>query len=509
MTNKTLILGNHPLAESLVQQYEARGDMVEHLQETSVQDVCINNYDELFFLTSVTETQKEKTDNDSLMLLSLLVMDYDTKLHEDRKLQCHLLVQSQKTLQMLQTSDFCEAIRKKADIYSFSMDEVWSRKILLDYEPITIQSEKHVHLVIFGMDEVAKAVAIQAAHIAHHPNYIRDHSLRTRITMIDEQASQKSKLFIKSYQHLFDNSFYRVVDLGKRDSQSSSTAVTLFHKPIFDGQRQDFVDIEWEFVEAEEWNPDVREKLVLWAKDKKQLLTVVAADQDRNRNINNALHLPDELYQELIPIYIYSQQRVSLNCSNIRFFGMLDSGYDVTLPLVRMAKNVNYIYDRCYEENVAAWKGRLRFSVEIDKAKREESWAKLKNVKRMSSIYNAMTIPVKMRSVGLEEDDWAKFYGITQQDIEMMAQVEHNRWSVEELILGFRPCTDEEERYVEADVKNRKEELKLRKIHYDLRAYNDLRPDGTGKPVQVYDLCLSSCLPLIIKAFSDEKGGEV
>lgn len=126
----------------------------------------------------------------------------------------------------------------------------------------------------------------------------------------------------------------------------------------------------------------------------------------------------------------------------------------------------------------------------------------------MSSIYNAMTIPTKMRSMGLNEEEWDKFYDIPQQDIDLLAQVEHNRWSVEELILGFRPCTDDEQTKIEADVATQKDAYKARKIHFDLRAYNDLRPDGTGKPVQVYDLCLSACLPLIAKAFADEKGGE-
>ena len=49
-------------------------------------------------------------------------------------------------------------------------------------------------------------------------------------------------------------------------------------------------------------------------------------------------------------------------------------------------------------------------------------------------------------------------------------------------------------------------ELKKRKIHYDLRAYNDLRPDSSGKPVQIYDRCLSACIPLVAKK---SKGGGV
>ena len=179
----------------------------------------------------------------------------------------------------------------------------------------------------------------------------------------------------------------------------------------------------------------------------------------------------------------------------------------MTMPLVRMAKNVNHIYDQCYNENIADWKGTLRYAVEIAPDEREKSWAKQSNVNRMSSIFNAMTIKTKMRSMGLKEDEWDKFYDIPQQDIELLAQVEHNRWNVEKLIFGFRPCTDEEQRIISADVTTQKGAYKARKIHYDLRAYHDLRPDGTGKSVKVYDLCLSSCLPLIAKAFADEKGG--
>jgi hypothetical protein len=306
--------------------------------------------------------------------------------------------------------------------------------------------------------------------------------------MIDTDAEKKCDEFVRRYQHLFNNSFYRIV------KPTEENAVTFFHKPMYDGKREDFVDVEWEFVEAESWNTELREKIKLWANDNKQLLTVVLANEDFDKNKSQSMLLPQELYQQSIPIYIYGER-----CMD----------YDISLPLVRMAKNVNYIYDHCYNDNVTNWNGSLRFTVEIDAKERELLWAKLSNVKRMSSIYNAMTIPTKMRSIGLKENEWEQFYDISQQDIEILAQVEHNRWCVEELILGFRPCTDKEQEIITSDVATQKEIYKKRKIHYDLRAYNDLRPDKTGRSVQIYDLCLSSCLPLIAKAFADEEGGEV
>lgn len=482
MGQRVLIIGKHPIARNLIQQYEVSGTIVEQRNSISVDGISINNYGELCILSDDGEDDK------AIAMLATIGAEYDLDAHKGKKLVCHLLLRSNHILQMLQVCDFCDIVKEKIDVYPFTMDEVWSRSIILDYRPITLQSEEHVHLVIFGMDDISEMVAIQAAHVSHFPNYVRNHNLRTRITMVDVEAEKKSQMFIMKYQHLFDNSYYRVV------RPSEEIAITEFHKPIYEGKREDFVDIEWEFVEAESWNAVVREKLCLWANDPKQLLTVVMAYNDVSKNKCESLLLPQDIYNVSIPIYVYSQQ--------------ID-GYNVKLPLVRMAKNINYIYDRCYNENIENWKGKLRYAVEINKEDREKSWAKLSNVKRMSSIYNAMTIPTKMRSLGLEENEWDKFYDIPQQDIEIMAQVEHNRWSVEELILGFRSCTDEEQEEIAADVKTQKDVFKTRKIHYDLRAYNDLRPDGTGKPVQVYDLCLSSCLPLIAKAFADEKGGEM
>ena len=485
MARKVIIIGGHPIADNLLQQYETKGYVVDRKRDLMVDNIHINEYDELCLLAGYGEDDK------AVAMLGQLSVGYDVEKHNGNRLICHLLLQSNKTLRMLRTCDFCDAVRLKIDVYPFTLDEEWSRGILLDYQPITIQSNKQAHLVIFGFGEVAEMTAINAALVAHFPNYIRNHSLRTRITIIDADAEHRCIDFIKRYKHLFDNSYYRVLNL------SNEEVITKFHKPMYDGIREDFVDVEWEFVEAESWDVDVRQKLQMWACSDKQLLTVVMAYSDGNKNISEALHLPNDLYNQNIPIHIYGQH---------------NSEYDITLPLVRMAKNVNYIYDRCYDDNLCDDKSnlsnwQLRYAVEINSEERERSWAKLSNIKRMSSIYNAMTIPTKMRSIGLKENEWTKFYDISQQDIELLAQVEHNRWSVEELILGYRPCTDEEQKLIESDVKTYKRAFKTNKIHYDLRAYKELRPDETGKAVEVYDLCLCSCLPLITNAFANEEGG--
>ena len=506
-----VILGKHPLSEDLVRQYQARGFRVTCVPLHDIGDIGADVYDEVFFLADICHPHPMEADYKAVATIGLLADKMpETSCHRAKTI-CHLMLLTPHMLHVLQTSDFCEAVRKKMDIYPFTMAGKWSESIRLDYQPIGFLSEKHVHLVIFGMNDISEMVAINAAYMAHYPNYVRDHSLRTRITLVDRQARAKSDAFLKRYHHLFDNSYYRLL------VPSEAKAVVKFHRPMYEGTREDFVDIEWEFVEAEINDTDIREKLKKWAADTRQLLTVVMVDENGCKNATDALLLPDALFRHHIPVYVHSQNDFRLDgCPDIHAFGMLDRGYDVTLPLVRMAKNINYIYDRCYEENFAdgddpllSPEDSMRYAVEIDQEARERSWGRLSIVKRMSSICNAMTLAVKMRSIGLDEAEWDKFYDISQQDIELLSQVEHNRWCVEELVFGFRPCDEEEQRKTEMDVKTHKKALKSQMVHYDLRAYNDLRPDETGKSSKVYDRCLCSCLPLIAKAFADETAAEL
>lgn len=57
-------------------------------------------------------------------------------------------------------------------------------------------------------------------------------------------------------------------------------------------------------------------------------------------------------------------------------------------------------------------------------------------------------IPAKIRNVGGVEHIVA--------NLKVLAEVEHNRWNVEKLLMGFRPTTDEEHKLVKADAKKRK-----------------------------------------------------
>lgn len=527
MNNKILIIGNHPIIADLTEQYRQRGDVV----VVGTLDQVLGKPDIALFKEFVilADYNKEELDADdeAMGILRRIAEDDYLATNRGQRPLCHLLLRNNSVLHLIRLEGFRKEIEERLEVCPFTMVDQWSQAIAisLDREPITKQSEKIVHLVIFGMSEVAEQVAINAAQVCHYPNYLqKEHTLRTRITLIDESAIEKSSEWIQRYKNLFDNCFYRFVDTKK------TPAVIKTSMPMY-VDREDFVDIEWEFVSASAYDKLVRDKITKWATSSSQLLSVVFANEDSGKGLSEALRLPEAIVLTQTPVYVYMQGdkafrqiKHTINSPNIIPFGMVDHGYDVNIPIIKMAKNVNFIYNRCYEENEKEWNGHLRFSVEIGENEKESLWTKKSSVKRMSNMYNAMTISPKMRSMGFHYDDWDKFYELSEEDIEILAEVEHNRWNVEELILGFRPCNDDELKEIADSIENHnrkrievgndavkhdktlkeiyKEE---RKAHYDIRAYNDLRPDGTGRPVQIYDRCLSACIPLIAK--ESKEGG--
>ena len=98
-----------------------------------------------------------------------------------------------------------------------------------------------------------------------------------------------------------------------------------------------------------------------------------------------------------------------------------------------------------------------------------------------------------------------------------------SRCSVERLILGDRPCTEEEKQLIRKNIqqileardqnKDLPEDLKKiykreNHIHYDLCAYDELEMDATGKNVQTYDYDLTAAIPLIYKTYMEHRGDE-
>lgn len=494
-----LILGNHPLRDSLIRQCQQRGDEVKALVALG-DDIAVDDFGELFLLADDTCDPLE-SDQRQMALLLQIASGFHPEFHQGQRLKCHLMLLCDVTMELLQSEEIICQVTQTVDVYPFILDEEWCRRIRYDHEPITVHSEKIVHVVVVGWSRFAERMVMNAAHVAHYPNYLHNHTLRTRITIIhnDDLADFRGRNKV-----LFDNSFYRVIGNGFKEYD--------FHAPDT-AVGGEITDIEWEFVKASLYDKVVEVKLQLWSRQtEQQVLTVALAHDDNEKNLDEALHVA-RLTAD-IPIYLRVNTTTLLNqmsdkglLARIKLIGMQNEGYDIRTPLVEMAKTVNVVYQELRKERPESKESTslrdLTFAAQINNKERMQAWENLPLVNRMSSIYHAMSIPTKMRSVGIADDEWGHFYDLSLQDIEQMARVEHNRWCTAALMMGFRPCTAEERATIEKDIRQ-KEEWKKKRVHYDLCSYELLGVDVHGVHVTEYDLRLCASMPLIVKSVASE-----
>lgn len=546
-----LIIGRHPLLLDINNQYEHRGATVTLAEHYSKTDYVLVDYTEIVILNAATDGASDaEADAQALALLGVLASDRKQATGDNAiatRPLTHVLLRCYSTLRMLLLTDLPEIVNKYLNVYPFTMADTWAKNLCvqlpgitmgkregalpygpyepLDRQPIDAPSQQTVHVVVCGFGEQAQSVAINVALTCHYPNYREDDALplRTRITIVGDNIGRQRDEFIAMYRHLFDNSYWRTIDVRRQKVD--------FHEPMYAGRRKDFVDVEWEFVDAAPTDLYLSKRIEQWATDVGRQLTLVVAGDDDEANMSLALSMPSVVYEQQIPILV-SQRSDALasvlsqasnagqqpRFGNVHLFGMVDRGYDVRLPLLGMAKYLNYFYDCSY--------GDIGVPTVLPKADVEAAWQKeIQLDKRFSNVYNVMTISTKMRSLGHAHDDCDTFYALTQAEIEALARTEHNRWSVERLITGSRPCTDDELNAIAiniqtiigqraagthrdqwpADLKKSYRDGQ-KHAHYDLRAYDELSLDSSGKNAQTYDYDLTACIPLIVKSYHEDYG---
>ena len=406
--------------------------------------------------------------------------------HREENLLLEILVHDPASVSLFENIDL-----KPVECMPFTLEGRWAESLFgpgglvhLDGDGIAYTDNRKVHLVLFGMTPAAEALALETLKTAHFPNYIRDHSLRTRITWISPAALEYGARFTNRYKSLMAASFYRFVDLEKEEVR--------LHSPEHEGRLEDFVDIEWEFVRASGLEEMVRSKLKLWTDPASGWRTVVAfACPEDGRNIENYQFLRSDLGEAPVLVHVRNDALVRAAGLPVIPFGMPWGCVRNTLLDRRIGMAVNAVYALTFRD------GQIPIDLDMEEAGR--LWADLPGRFRRSSLDCARTLGSKMRSIGLQEEDWKVLYGIDSDSTALLAEVEHNRWSVATLLSGMRPTTAEEQAAVEKDI-TLKRTLKERGVHYDLRAYSDLRVDDKGNAASLYDIALTECLPLIAHA---------
>lgn len=361
------------------------------------------------------------------------------------KPECYVHLQYQSTLALFQT--YTEGLKK---FHAFNIHDVLARQLFSKvnrFSPIGANSDKYVHFVIVGMTEMGEAIARETAFLCHYPNFVTK-GIRTRITFIDPKASEHMTYFTGRYHHLFD--------LCKHTFRHAGGVLAW---PVLE---KGFLDTEFEFVEANIADAAMQKELSEWADDAKQLLTIAICANHPHRGMAAGLYLPDAVFENKKPVWVYQPAKSDIrdylghsHFDNIVTFGMAGEELDIkNTEVIRQSKRLNHFYWHCDDEKVVYEENTV-----------DEEWEKIRIFDKWSNVYNVSAIPIKLNSIGGLD--------YLNENIEVLAQVEHNRWNVEKLLMGFRPTTVIEHQLILFDSKQKKA-LKERFVHDNIRPFCEL-----------------------------------
>lgn len=392
---------------------------------------------------------------------------------------------------------------------------------------ITPEDERYVHLVFVGTTNFAVAFAMEAAHVLHFPNADK---VKTRITFIDKNADKEKDEFIIRNRHFFEVQSYYYRDLSEmteKDAWVTPYEKQKQGKPIgdylrFSGKDANFLDVEFEFIKGDVFSKNVQDEVSGWAKEhgEKQYLSIFLALADQRQNFVLGMNMPDEVYDHEVPVFIrqdrsdnfvtdlrradrreketdrlpytkvkengeLDEKKRHARYANIYPFGMNETAYSADEHSLKRAKLINYLYSTMPSEH--QFQGILALdAMPAEKIWEEadEKWKELSVALKWSNLYSAYAIRTKLATLramrGLDIDDTSHDCDmLTDDEVKVLALVEHNRWNVEKLLMGYRKARKEEDKYEHEDIQDQLKRNKKLFIHHDIRPFEAL--DGIKK----------------------------
>lgn len=517
------------------------------------------------------------------------IASYLTQNQIQRRIICRVQFEYQTTYSVFQFSDLPDNIKEHLVFIPFNRYENWAQAVFVDseysekskadneqriikYTPldgsgISVDSDKNVHLIVVGMTKMGIAVAIQAAQIAHYPNFKidGDNPHRTKITFIDPDAENEMNFFMGRYQNLFNLARHRYLDLSGREYAFNTEWIDplLNERSEYTYLGPNFLDIEWEFIKGSVEQPGVQEYLRQSAEeayscaelensygDGKSLLTIAICNNLSSEAIAEGIYMPANIYDKAQQILVYQPEsseilynlyfaerdNISKRYSKLRPFGMQNADFTINKASYYCAMLCNYVYfskpfgtisndtsnklddivNDIRKEIVTCTSA--RGTKEFMRPARD-AWKTLSIFNKWSNKYLSNSFKTKLRSIGYSCDKYQCGKDLIEQKMESckksMAECEHNRWNTQQLLMGLRAYTENENNeYITIlnsegagkakDFKKSKQNGK-EKAHLDIRSYSRLEEDDPQN--HLYDEVFNACIPeilAVVESFSND-----
>ena len=415
----------------------------ERNNEANLREACARSAKDIFIIGEDGEVDHDSVSISCCEKLGVVCKDSPNPVH------CFLVLDNQSSAEIYHyhTGKFSQGTQLQVDVVDIK-EYVAEQTLLglngdnqlpIDGRGIKPDTEQYVHFIIAGMTPMAKAMALTAAHLCHFPNFdSKTGERKTLITFIDYDIRRKRNVFVSEHQNLFMLSHYSDISFDV-DGKMSVKA----HTP--DKEYGDFLDVAWEFVDADISSPEAKAYLAAAAHDSKQQLAIAICQESQEDNMSAALHLPSPIYERPrnIPIYVHlweqgdaiTKANATGQFGHIYCFGTGTSADKDPLFRKRLTRGqrVNYVYGTMNEQSpVFIHEESLRI------------WYNNKESDKFSSIYCANSLQIKQHSFGMDLSD----IGLP------LFEVEHRRWVISVLLLGQKAYAQKEREELKAIVRN-------------------------------------------------------
>lgn len=441
---------------------------------------------EIYVLGESSSCESGESSHDALNMkcVNLLAAVMETGVRIHRKV-CKVLFEYQTTYSVFQFSDIPDAVRRNLVFIPFNRHECWAQRVMVDgvfrnpsfpdrkiaytpldgYGGISAESDDFVHLVIVGMSKMGVAMGIEAAFQAHYPNFRR---ARTRISFISSDADREMAFLAGRYKALFELARCKYADAANCRVEDFDSARGWIDPMESDGCRwkhlseggKNFIDVEFEFIKGEVESEGVRNYLRAVSAEENARLTLAVCLNRTHQAIAASLYLPLAVYRKAQEIWVL-QQEASDMMENLGNASVRDERYEKLRPFGMF--NGEYMRDRSsYIKSVlvngAYDLGGDRFRMEERDIADKSTWADLRAAwksltvsQQWSNRYFVDSMYQKLRSVcgELAADMFAdtglqsRLERAIADNRRQLSECEHNRWTVQQLLMEFRPADAE------------------------------------------------------------------
>lgn len=362
-----------------------------------VEKLYIEKAEEVYIIGEDIRTDDIESYHDTINMKCLRMISdniQNVERYNNNPLVCRVMFEYQTSFNILQVTDIDG---KKIDFKPFNYYETWAQNVLIcqeldkkenckylpleGFDGIQVGQDKFVHFIVVGMSRMGLAMAIEAAHLAHYPNFCTN-KRRTRITFIDASMEQEKHFFMSRFKEMFSLACYRDVTNVSENIYSDLKAYpwlnpledVLCKSPYCNSDHlgKDFIDIEWEFINGSIENPNIQQYFADAASNADAKLTIAICLPENSRAIAAATYLPDSVYKSDTTLQILVYQRLNSDLlfqinqnkrynDKLKAFGMNSLCYNSSLVELSefIAKKVNCAYDQY------AWKRiRMRYKGE-------------------------------------------------------------------------------------------------------------------------------------------------